>query len=713
MISAAATLYMKASVERIAALQFTSHCHEMQNTITEKLADYALLLQSGVGLFNAYEVVTREEWRLFTKSHKIEKQLPGILGLGFSLLIPPAELTRHTHEIRSEGFPEYTLRPGGDRGIYSSIIYLEPFSGRNLLAFGYDMLSEPVRRAAMERARDTDAAALSGKVVLVQETSTEVQAGTLMYAPVYRKGMPIETVEQRRAAIYGWVYSPYRMNDLMQEMLAGFNLEKQIHIQVFDGEQPAPESLLYESRFAGEEGVGPRPVFSRQTLLDFNGHRWTMRFTKNGGGLFTLHFMGVWLTMVGSTLITVLLFALIWTLLNTRAEALRMVEERTAELQETEEVYRTVADYTYDWEYWAAPDGTLRYLSPSCEGHTGYRSAEFQQDSGLMQRITHPDDWNQLADHLHFALDAARQANQHQMDFRITTRRGEERWFAHVCQAVYDGDGKYLGQRACNRDITDRKQAEAQIIQLNFELEQRVINRTAQLAAANQELEAFCYSVSHDLRAPLRHIDGYVELLVSRYRDHLTDKGLHYLETIADSARQMGVLIDDLLQFSRTGRVNCAQERMDMNQVLQETLTILQEANAGRTIAWEIKDLPPVRGDCALLRQVWMNLLGNAIKYTRPRETARIEVSAREENGEIIFAVQDNGVGFDMQYVGKLFGVFQRLHSQEQFEGTGIGLATVQRIINRHGGRVWAEAELGRGATFYFTLPTLKEAQHA
>jgi light-regulated signal transduction histidine kinase (bacteriophytochrome) len=299
------------------------------------------------------------------------------------------------------------------------------------------------------------------------------------------------------------------------------------------------------------------------------------------------------------------------------------------------------------------------------------------------------------------------------MDFRITTRSGEERWFAHVCQAVYDGEGKYLGQRACNRDITDRKQAEAQIIQLNFELEQRVIDRTAQLAAANQELEAFCFSVSHDLRAPLRHIVGYVELLVSRYRDHLTDKGLHYLDTIADSTRQMGVLIDDLLQFSRTGRGNCAQERMDMNQVLQETLTILREANAGRTIAWDIKDLPPVRGDCALLRQVWMNLLGNAIKYTRPRETAQIEVSAREENGEIIFAVQDNGVGFDMQYVGKLFGVFQRLHSQEQFEGTGIGLATVQRIINRHGGRVWAEAELGRGATFYFTLPTLKEAQHA
>jgi len=184
------------------------------------------------------------------------------------------------------------------------------------------------------------------------------------------------------------------------------------------------------------------------------------------------------------------------------------------------------------------------------------------------------------------------------------------------------------------------------------------------------------------------------------------------VDTIAASARQMGVLIDDLLQFSRTGRAELHREDVDMNRGLLEALGPIKESNAKRNIEWVIGNLPPVRGDAALLRQVWANLLENAVKFTRPREDARIEVSAREENGETIFLVADNGVGFDMQYVGKLFGVFQRLHSQEEFEGSGIGLATVQRIVNRHGGRVWAEAELDQGATFYFALPRIEEKSH-
>ena len=255
----------------------------------------------------------------------------------------------------------------------------------------------------------------------------------------------------------------------------------------------------------------------------------------------------------------------------------------------------------------------------------------------------------------------------------------------------------------------ERGLAEREIRRLNAELERRVALRTAELESANKELEAFSYSVAHDLRAPLRHINGYVDLLTSCCRDSLPEKGSHYLDTIADSAHRMGLLIDDLLRFSRTGRVEMHREIVDMNRALEDALALLRPGHQGRTIEWAIAELPTVNGDYALLRQVWANLLENAIKYTGKREDARIEVGFREKDGEIIFTVSDNGVGFDMRYAGKLFGIFQRLHSEEEFEGNGIGLATVQRIISRHDGRVWAEAELNQGASFHFTLPGYKE----
>ncbi len=268
-----------------------------------------------------------------------------------------------------------------------------------------------------------------------------------------------------------------------------------------------------------------------------------------------------------------------------------------------------------------------------------------------------------------------------------------------------DESGAPTGMWAIVRDIEQRKRAEAEIRQLNAELEQRVADRTARLEAANQELEAFSYSVSHDLRAPLRHIDGFVGLLLGRSRATLDEQGRHYLDVVAESARQMSRLIDDLLQLSRTGRTELHESGVDMNRTLREALDSLDSELVERRIEWRLDELPTVRGDRAMLRLVWQNLLGNAVKYTRTRATAHIEVGFREEPGEISFFVRDDGVGFDMRYAHKLFGVFQRLHPASEFEGTGIGLATVRRIVTRHGGRTWAEATLGAGATIHFSLP--------
>jgi len=257
-----------------------------------------------------------------------------------------------------------------------------------------------------------------------------------------------------------------------------------------------------------------------------------------------------------------------------------------------------------------------------------------------------------------------------------------------------------------NREITEHKLAEEEILRLNEELKYHVV----QLEESNRELDAFSYSVSHDLRSPLRHMAGFMELLQKRSWPQLDETNRHYMTIISESSKRMGMLIDDLLAFSRIGRSEMRTVAIRVKKLVQEAIGELQEETKERDIAWKIGELPEIHGDPSLLRLVLVNLISNALKFTRTRPRAEIEIGCTEEEDEFFFFVRDNGVGFDMNFAEKLFGVFQRLHHRDEFEGTGIGLANVRRIVSRHGGRAWAVGSLDQGATFYFSLPKARKA---
>ena len=306
----------------IANQNFEFTCNEILSKLDSRFKAHALLLRSGAAFFAASDTVTQEDLRKFIVSEKVNRNLPGIQGMGFSLIITKNQLAQHIQSFRKNCFPNYNVIPVGDREIYTAIIYLEPFSGRNLRAFGYDMFSEPIRRKAMEISRDSDYAILSGKVILVQETNEDVQAGALMYVPVYRNGMQTNTVKERNAAIKGWVYSPYRMDDLTNGVLGNLNLpnENRIRLEIYDNDDISDEALLYDSQSKDNVTNKDKPNLYLKLPIVFNGKKWTLQFTGTNENLSILH-GGILIVLISGITISLLLFALSLALINANLHA--------------------------------------------------------------------------------------------------------------------------------------------------------------------------------------------------------------------------------------------------------------------------------------------------------------------------------------------------------------------------------------------------------
>jgi len=518
--------------------------------------------------------------------------------------------------------------------------------------------------------------------------------------PVYREGAATATVDERRAAFKGVVDGVFHMQELVTGG-AGGGMPPHRRLAIFAAAAAAADAprLVYDDtgRFQAADTL-PAALVTGVRRLQFGAAVWYV-YVEPAAASAYLALLGV---VIAGSAISLLLCALVLALTRSTANAQTLAMEMVRKLHMSEFRIARTEEFSSVMVLHAALDGRLLKMPQSFCKLLGYSEAELQ--ALRLDDVIHPDNgarWRlQLKRLIGGAIKAA------DCEKRCICKGGGTVWVALSVAMVADDDESPLHLLIYARDISAQKRAEDELKQLHVELEGRVEQRTAQLQAANRELESFSHSVSHDLRAPVRHISGFVALLARELPAELAGNARDQLTRIAGAAARMNELIDDLLFFSRTSSAELRLAELDAAAAAQRALDELAPDFAGRNVRVTIALLPRVPADRALLHQVWTNLLSNALKYTAPRETAVIEIGSRPgADDEAVFFVRDNGVGFDPAYAHRLFGVFQRLHTRDEFEGTGIGLATVQRIVHRHGGRVWAEGRVGEGATFFFALP--------
>ena len=465
LISVITSLWIKQSIEDRAVKQFSSVCDEVTVKISERLGAYALVLRGGVGLFAASDSVERQEWQAYVEAQRAGDKVPGAQGIGFAQLISPGQLAEHTSQIRAEGFPEYTVRPPGERPVTTAIIFLEPFSVRNQRAFGYDMFSEPVRRTAMERARDTGDASLSGKVELVQETGKDVQAGVLMYVPVYSHGAVLETLEQRRAALFGWVYSPYRMNDLMRGILAEWHdyEGKTTDLKIYAGLVASPSNLLFDS--LPTHTPPAKSLLYQQRSINFNETSWFLEF-NDATTASNLDYTPAWAVLITGIVLTGLLFKLLRNSFSTLLVEAQQREKETAQLNNAIKQLNLRLTLAADsakigvWDYFVQENRLI--WDQQMYALYGIREEEFSGAYAAWQNGLHPDDKLRGDEEISQAL---RGEKNFDTVFRVRWPNGEVHYLRAFAQVLRDADGKPLRMTGINYDITERKRFEENLIQ--------------------------------------------------------------------------------------------------------------------------------------------------------------------------------------------------------------------------------------------------------
>lgn len=690
-------LYWRSAQQRelqAAHAEFVAETDAIVELLRQRMANYDVILRGGVSLFASVERPSKAQWQDYVSGLKLQQHFPTPVGLGFALSLSRGDLIALQQGMRNADGTLYTVYPAGAREHYGPVFYLQPETRGNLKAVGYDMLSEPVRQEAMLAARDSGDTRLSAGVTLIQD-GVGPGLGLLMYTPVYRDSVPT-TLAARRAALQGWVYMPFRVQVFVHNALSTARRRARL---VITDLQAGP---LYSEPPVSDDA---QDLFVRTAYLDLYGRRWRLDFSALATTRLAAQAPELHITLAVGLIASLLLFGIVLALARTQSRARRLAARMSESYRRSELRFRNAMRYSAIGKALLDRRGSIVEANPAMATILG---ADPRMLPGTL-----------FAAHFVDGRDDARTTREMQAlreGVHRTTRElrradGELRLLRLTYAPVPGEIGQDVASLVQVEDVTEQMRAEAREQALNRTLEARVTVRTRELQHANQELETFAYSVSHDLRTPLRTIEGFSRLLAERYHAVLDDEGLGYLQRVRNAVGRMDGLIDALLKMSRVSRSALGVAPLDLGRIAHDVVDELRAAHPGHDVEVVIASDLHAAGDPALVRNLLQNLIGNAWKFSRDAAAPCIEVGKGEDrDGRVEFFVRDNGAGFASEYRDKLFRPFQRLHHQDEFAGHGIGLASVKRIVERHGGTIRAEGQTGAGATFYFTLGEGQEA---
>ncbi len=694
------------------------------DSIQDRIEANEQVLRGVVGLFASSDPVTRGEFHSFVAALRLEERYPGIQGVGFARLIPPQDRDEHIREVRSEGFPDYELKPPGERDVYSSIVYLEPFDWRNRRAFGYDMYSEPLRRQAMARAWETGKAALSGKVTLVQETGQDVQAGTLLYVPVYRAEPVPAEAHERRGRMAGWAYSPLRMNDMISRLLAREDprLRSRMAIAIHDGTTTDAASLLFGSLPASGEDGNPLQLVRQ---IELAGQTWTVTARAlpgfdPGTGVNKEH-----IVLTAGLALSALLAMLAATLIRGQgrvAAALAQVTDAHSELKDRQEELQSIYD--------TSSVAIFRVDTLGVIAHANRRMAEMFAcplpkllGSEYVAHI-HPDEREPGRGKMLALLGS-------DIPFVSVERRywrddGTEFWGHLTGNRLTDADGRTVGLVGVIADITELKRRGDELDRHRAHLEELVTERTAELAKAKEAAEtaniaksAFIANMSHEIRTPLNAVLGMAYLIKA---SGVTPEQSDRLAKIDAAGQHLLEIINAILDLSKieAGKFALEEANINVGLVVGNVAAMLAPRAQAKNLRIVVDNQPlpaHLLGDPTRLQQALLNYAANAVKFTEAGTvTLRTRVETETSDSAVVrFEVQDTGIGIEADRMDKLFRAFEQADNSttRKYGGTGLGLVITRTLAELMGGQAGAASAPGVGSTFWFSARLRKSAPPA